>query len=180
VLDAAKKAEFFREGLRRYPDARETVDYFQTSILEAMFAAFEARTNWVNFQPRRDAGNLETGKLIGATDRAIQAWIVGRVGDSPSRVWLSLGLYWKPPRRPNMPVVAACHASGDRGVPLLFTDVPNRPERLHLGPLHRRGESRLFVQAGDDFDAEEAFSLLLDAADEALAMLPNRAADPNG
>lgn len=54
MLDATSKTKFFRDGLVHYPDARETVDYFQTSATEAMFAAFEA-TNWKNFKPHRDS-----------------------------------------------------------------------------------------------------------------------------
>lgn len=49
MLDATAKLNFLREGVKRYPDARETVDYFQTSVLEAIFAAFEARSNWNHF-----------------------------------------------------------------------------------------------------------------------------------
>jgi hypothetical protein len=113
---------------------------------------------------------LETGKLIGTSDRFIHGWIVGTLPPSPNRVWLSLQLYWKPARQPSIPVVAACHASVEKGVVLSFKDVSNRPSSIRLGPLFRKGDSRLFLEAGDSFDPDEAFQLLLESADEALAM----------
>src|SRR5262245_54613041 len=117
MLDDAQMTAFLREGLLRYPDARESVDFFQASILDVLTATFQSKPSWRNFQPRLDSdGNLQSGKVIGAGERYIQLYIAGAVprrmipGDN---VWLSLGLFWKPTRRPNTPVVAACHSWAD-------------------------------------------------------------------
>jgi len=172
MLDRTRKADFIREGLARYPDARETVDYFQSSVMEAIFAAFEAKTNWKNFQPRRDGeGSLESGRGIGSVDRFVQAWIAGTLPNliaANEKVWLSLGLYWRPPTRPSAPVVAACHAWTEKGavVPLV---VPGRNQRIIIGALFKKSERRLLLEPGKDFDPLEALSLLLDTADEAMA-----------
>jgi len=169
MLDRTKKAEFIREGLARYPDARETVDYFQSSVMEAIFTAFETKMNWKTFQPRRLGGSLESGRGIG--DRFIQGWIEGTLQNlyaAGEKMWLTLGLYWRPPRRPSAPVVAACHASREKGALVPLVDVPGRNQRINIGPLYKPGESRLLLEPGQDFDLSETFSLLLDTADEAL------------
>ncbi len=176
MLDHAQVAAFVREGLLRYPDARETVDFFQTSILDALTAAFQSKPSWRNFQPRLDSdGNLQSSKIIGAGDRYIQLYIEGTVPGRmrPSgKAWLSLGLFWKPTRRPNTPVVAACHSSTEKGAPVPLLDLPDRDKRIMLGPLYKRSERRLFLEAGPDFEPAETFALLLEAGDDALAEEP--------
>jgi hypothetical protein len=93
------------------------------------------------------------------------------------RTWLSLGLYWKPPRQPNIPVAAACHASGEKGFMLQLAKAA-RPEPVRLGPLYKRTETRLFVEAGDDFDPAGTFGVLLEAADAAVGAISGAGAEP--
>jgi hypothetical protein len=176
MLEKTSKIEFVRVGLLRYPDARETVDYFQTSVTEAIFAAFEAKTNWKYFQPFRDpGGSLEAGKATGSVDRYIHAFIAGTLPNrngGKEKVWIYLGLYWKPPRRPHAPVVAACSCSVDKGGAVPLLDLPGRDPQVELGALYKRGERRLLLAAREeDFDLDQAFSLLLDCIDEAMAVV---------
>ena len=172
MLETTSKAEFLRVGLVRYPDARETVDYFETSVEEAILAAFQAKTNWKNFQPSRGPeGSLESGKTTGPADRYIQVWITGGLPhriEGQERAWITLGLYWKAPRRPSAPVVAACYATAEKGKPIPLLDLPGRDSQIALGPLYKKGERRLLLEPRDDFAAAEAFALLLDAVDDAL------------
>jgi hypothetical protein len=171
MLDSASKIEFLRIGLARYPDARETVDYFETTLMDPIFAAFNAKADWKSFQPRRDSAQaLQSGKFIGPADRYIHAWIGGTLTSRgiSEKVWLTLGIYWNPSRRPNARAVAASACNIDRGGPVPFADLPGRSERVVIGPLNRPTERRLLLDLGDDFDPAEAFSLLLDAADDAL------------
>ncbi|MBK9240537.1 MAG: hypothetical protein IPL75_09815 [Acidobacteria bacterium] len=171
MLDETGKAQFLRVGLERYPDARDTVDYFQASVVDAIISAFSEKTTWKNFQPRRDAeGNMETGKVIGSGDRYIQAWVLGalpRLSETKERVWLSLGLYWKP-KRLSAPVVAFSNAWTEKGVMVPFSDVAGRDKRVTLGAVTKKSDRRLFLVPGKDFGPEEAFLLLLDSADDAL------------
>ena len=169
MLDDTTKAAFIRDGLVHYPGARETVDYFQTTILESIQKAFEEKDEWKNFKPHRQGGTFEYGKVIGAIDRYIQSWTQGTIPtQSGVKAWLALGLIWKPTRRPSSPVVVVSNAWTDKGVPLPFLDLPARDPRILLGFISRRSERRLFLEPRDDFDPSEAFALLLDAADEAL------------
>lgn len=94
MLGTTSKSEFLRVGLARYPDARETVDYFEVTVMEAIFAAFEAKAVWNRFQPIRDsAGSLLSGKATGTVDRFIHAFVAGtlpnRVGGK-EKVWVSI------------------------------------------------------------------------------------------
>jgi hypothetical protein len=174
--------EFLRTGLGRYPDARETVDYFETTLMNAVLAAFATKRDWKHFVPTRDSdGALESGRAIGPVDRYIHAFIAGaaprRHGDS--RLWLSLGVYWKPRRATDAPVVASCNSwISDRGGAVSFADIASRDQRVILGPLYKKGERRLFLRIGDQFDPVEDFALLLESADEALG--PAEASDRPG
>lgn len=170
MLEKASMMEFLRVGLSRYPDARETVDYFQTSVMEAIFAAFEAKT-WKNFQPFRNQGGLELGKATGSVDRFIQGFIAGTLPNrngGKEKIWIYLGLYWNPRRRPSAQVVAACSSWVEKGGPIPLLDLPGRDQQVALGPLNKRGERRLMVEPREDFDPSETFSLLLDCIDEAM------------
>ncbi len=171
MLEKANKIEFLRVGLSRYPDARETVDYFQTSVMEAIFAALEAKTNWKNFRPHRDSeGRLQSAGAIGPVVRYIQASIDGTLPNrnrGKDNATLYLFLYWNPPLRPKAPVVAACVVwDEERAVPLL--DLPSRDQRIALGLVKKRGEVCLLIEPPDDFDPAEALPLLLDSIDEAM------------
>ncbi len=171
MLEKTSRMEFLRVGLLRYPDARETVDYFQSSVMEAILAAFEAKTNWKNFQPSRNQEGFETGKATGSVDRFIHAFIAGTLPNrngAKEKIWIYLGLYWNPPRRPNAQVVAACSSWVEKGGPISLLDLPDRDQKVALGPLYKRGERRLIVEPREDFDAAETFSLLLDCIDEAM------------
>ena len=63
MLDDTTKAAFIRDGLVHYPGARETVDYFQTTILESIQKAFEEKDEWKNFKPHRQGGTSSMGRL---------------------------------------------------------------------------------------------------------------------
>jgi hypothetical protein len=167
MLGEKNKTEFLRIGLSRYPDARETVDYFQTSMMELIVGAFEAKTTWKNFQPHRDS---EARRTIGTAERYIQAYLEGTL---PSRnrqkenVTLYLFLWWNPPLRPKAQVVAACVAWTEKG-PVPLADLPGRDQRVALGLVKKKGEVCLLLDALEDFDLAEAFPLLLDSIDEAM------------
>ena len=156
---------FLREGLKHYPGAKETVDYFQTCVQEAFSRAFEAKKVWRNFQPVRP--EFESSRWTAST--YMHAYIAGALPKRDvEKAWLSLGLFWNPPllRRP---VVAACHcwiAETDTWVPLRR---PRSEGDLALGRFWKGDNGqRLFLELGDDFDPEVSFGLLLDAADDAL------------
>ena len=173
MIERTSKIEFVRAGLSRYPDARETVDYFETTVMEAIFAAFEAKTIWQHFRPLRNAeGSLESGKATGPVARFINAYIAGALpnrNEGKEKVWLSLGLFWRPPRRPSADVVASSSCWFDRGGgPVPRVDLPSRDSRVAIGPLYKRGERRLILEPREDFDPAEAFALLLDSMDDAL------------
>ena len=172
MIERTSKIEFLRAGLSRYPDARETVDYFETTVMEAIFAAFEAKTSWKNFQLVRSAdGSLVSGKAIGPVARFINAYIAGALpnrNDGKDRVWLSLGLFWRTPRRPNADVVAVADCWFDGGGPVPRVDLPSRDSRVSIGAVYKKGERRLVLEPREDFDPAEAFAILLDSMDDAL------------
>jgi hypothetical protein len=170
MLDATNKIKFFRDGLVHYPDARETVDYFQTSAMEAIFGAFEA-ANWKNFKPHRDSeGSLQSARATGPVDRYIQASIDGTLANrnrGKETVTLYLFLWWNPPLRPKAQVVAACVA-WDEKRPVQLLDLPDRDQRVVLGLVKKKGELCLLLEPTKDFDPAEAFPLLLHSIDEAM------------
>jgi hypothetical protein len=133
---------FLREGLLRYPGARETVQYFERHVLDAIFSAFETRANWKHFQPVRKKGSLEFGKGMGNV--FINAWIVGAV---PTRnlpkVFLGLGLHWTLPLvKGTANAVAACNCNASiDGVnrPVPFNRLESR-QGITLAPVYRRSE----------------------------------------
>lgn len=172
MLDETKKSEFLRLGLERYPDARDTVDYFQTSITDAILAAFVEKTSWKNFAPKRDStGNFENGKVTGSGDRYIQGWVAGtlpHVASSKDRVWLSLGLYWKP-KYASASVVAFSSAWTEKGASVPFVDVLGRDVSVKLGALSKKSERRLYLVPDANFEIAEAFLTLLNCADDALS-----------
>lgn len=176
MIENTSKVEFLRVGLERYPDACETVDYFEKSVTEAIVAAFKAKTNWKNFRPHRgdSEGSLQTGN--GTGDRFIHAFMGGtlpnRNGDK-EKVWIDLGFYWNPPRRPMRQFVAACFCWLDEDEkPVSLLDLPSRDQKVELGPVYKRNERQLVLEArAEDFDPEKAFSLLLDSIDEALGVV---------
>lgn len=165
------KAEFFREGLLRYAEARETVTYFQTCVQEAIAAAFEAKSTWAHFIPTRTEPDqrLEVGKGMGVV--FIQSYIAGTIPCRAvnSKVWLSLGVYWNAPLKPSS-VVAASHCWLDAGPWVPFRSVAAGRE-VSVAALYKKNERRLVVPAGEGFDPETSFGLLLDATDEALGPL---------
>jgi len=85
-------------------------------------------------------------------------------------VWLSLGLFWRTPRRPHADVLAVtdCWFDGGGG-PAPRVDLPSRDSRVAIGPVYKRSERRLILEPREDFDPVEAFGLLLDSMDDALS-----------
>jgi hypothetical protein len=173
MLDKGTAIEFLRTGVVRYPDARETVDYFETVMMDEIFAAFNARNPWKHFRPLSKDGDLELGKGVGpGADRYVQAYIAGAL---PSRelekVWLSLGVYWNPPRLPNSRAVAACTCwiAGGGGA-VAFREVPTRDQRVLIAPIYKRDPHRrlLLELREQSFNPALDFALLLDSADEGL------------
>ncbi len=174
MLDKASEGNFIRIGLERYPDARETVDYFETAVMQAIFSAFEGKGDWKHFQPARDPmGGLYSGKAIGPVDRYIHAFIKGGVPARNGRneaIWLSLGVYWNPARRPSAKVVASSTSWVEAGGPTLpLLDVTTRDRRVFIGQVNRRDRPRMVVELDEGLELSEAFGLLLDSLDNALA-----------
>lgn len=173
MLDKTSRIDFLRTGLTRYADARETVDYFETTMMDSIVAAFEAKTDWTNFQPIRDSdGHLQFGKAIGPVDRFVHAYIAGALPtrNEKRRAYLSLGVYWNPRQFKSARVVAASQCwMGEKGGVVSFLDLDSRDTRLVLGSIHKRGERRVLLEVNDGFEPVEDFALLLDSADDALA-----------
>ena len=182
---AGKTSEitFFREGLSHYPDARETVDYFENCVQEAISTAFDAKTNWKKFQPVRDSGgSLQKTKVTGPVDRYISVNVVGtlpnRIGGA-ERVWIVLGLCWNPRCRPARSV-AFCYGVTEKSTAVQLLDLPARDKRLVIGPLNRKSERRLLLDADDDFDPDEVFPLLLDSVEDAMVVAETGNGTPEG
>ena len=53
-------------------------------------------------------------------------------------------------------------------------------KRLVIGPLNRKSERRLLLDADDDFDPNEAFPLLLDSLEDALGVVDTGNGTPEG
>jgi hypothetical protein len=164
-----QKRPSFAKDLRGIPTHARRWTSFRRPWWKLFKRPFEAKTDWKNFHPRKRDTSFEYGKVIGPIDRYIQLWVEGTMPNQNGiRAWLSLGLFWKPARRPSAPVVAVSYAWTEKGVPLSLVDLPGRNPHVLLGPLSKRSERRLFLEPGDEFDPGETFGLLLDAADEAL------------
>lgn len=166
MAEAMDKVAFIREGLSRYADARDTVNYFQTCVYDALMAAFEAKESWKHFEPIRTKDGFQSGRAPGAV--FLHAYIAGHVPsrDIKEKAWLSLGLYWNPRFRPKS-VVAATLCWVDGGGLARFNPPPASGS-IALAPLFKRSELRLVMEAGPGFDPEVSFGELLDASDEAL------------
>ena len=174
MAGAIDKSGFIREGLSRYAEARETVSYFQTCVYDALMSAFDAKTNWTHFEPVRRNNGFESGKAPGAV--FLHAYIAGHVPcrNIKEKAWLSLGLYWNARCRPKS-VVAASMCWIDGGGPVVPFNHPKSRSGFGIGPLYRRSEMRLIMEAGPDFSPEMSFADLLDASDEALGPVENDA-----
>ena len=164
--------EFLRAGVVRYPDAWETVDYFETVILEQIFAAFNARDPWKHFHPSSKDGDLESGKGVGpGADRYVHAYIAGAL---PSRelekVWLSLGVsgtrHVVQIRGRSLLAPVGLRGAGER----LRLGIPTRDQRLQIAPIYKTDPHRrlLLELSEQSFNPALDFALLLDAADEGL------------
>lgn len=167
-MSSEHEKDFFREGLRRYAAARETVTYFQESVYNAIAKAFEQKQMWTYFEPARPDGNFESGKGMGAV--FIHGYIAGRVPnrDPGKKAWLSLGLHWNTPLFREAPVVAVAQCWFDAGSsPVPFTAAP-AGTGTKIGALYRKSDRRLLLPANHEFDPDTDFARLLDAADSAL------------
>ena len=63
---------FFREGLARYPEARETVDFFENSVLDALSKAFEEKTEWKGLSRKAQEAVLRRDQAATTELRNIQ------------------------------------------------------------------------------------------------------------
>ncbi len=181
MLEKTNKNTFLRLGLSHYPDARETVDYFEDCVEKAIFRSFEAKNSWKTFQPSRDAGgNLQLTKFTGPVDRFICGYLTGTLPNQTSnaeKVWITLGLAWNPRCRPE-PVLAYGSGSTVKGSPIPLRDLQDRDRRVSIGPLNKKSERRLLVGPGPDFDPDELFPLLLDALDNAMEVIESGNSTP--
>lgn len=184
MADRASEIAFFREGLSHYPDARETVDYFEKSVEESISRAFDAKTQWKTFQPTYEAAlRIKKTKFIGQLDPHVSVYIGGTLpsqNGSQVKVWVYLGLWWNPQYCPSMSSVAYCHCARERGTSIQLPDLPNRDKRLSFGPLNRKNKLCLLLNANSDFDPDDAFPLLLDALDDALSAIDAGIGIPEG
>ena len=177
MLEKADQIKFLRDGLLRYPDAHDTVDYFEKLVMESILGAFDGKTVWKELRPTRGAdGKIQATKGIG--NRFLSYFVSvtrpHRNADK-DRIWMALGLYWNPKRRPSAQVVAACTSWVDKGGPVPLLDLPDRDPRVVIGEVDKRGERRLLIEPAEDFDPAEAFPLLLDSMDAAMVLQPRSA-----
>lgn len=163
---------FIRDGLSRYAQARDTIEYFESRMHEVLRQTFDERTTWKNFRRARDTnGDLLppiTGRS-GAQTRWLWAYVEGeKRGDE--KTFLTLGLCWNPPKVPNPVVLYSAFTTG-AGKLVNLTDRPDRDPRVRLGSIDRN-ERRAFLVPTADFDAASDLAVLLEATDAGIPPAP--------
>lgn len=164
---------FVRDGLRRYADAADAVDAYESEIRERLLSAFEQKKDWKNFRARRgDRGRgkaLPYGVLNGAFGRMI--W-TNQTSEDPEAGWIDLGLWWRSPRARDG-VVAYCGRTAPNWRPLNVS-LADPVQPVVCGPIDQN-KRKLYVVLSTEHDVSEIARLLLDEMDRALAIK-----DPEG
>lgn len=147
--------EFVRTGLARYPDARETIGFFEEAILKSIVDALQQR-QWRTFRPStNNMAIVSKGKV----DTFLHAFLEGSTKSQGKVRFVYLGIYW------NDPVVAAVSICDEKWkeLPLkLPTVAPD--EGIKFDP----SDQNLFLAVGKDFQPDADFKRLLDALEDAI------------
>jgi hypothetical protein len=169
MLDEKAKAEFLRLGVSKYPDAWATVDAFENEIFSAIKAAFEEKAPWAGFEPRLVNGSVDFKKLIGRELRWMSGSVIGTLAslDGPQLGEINLGVFWNPPHQSHSVVAACAPWLGKSWMAMRWPEQRQPP--LEVGPLYNKNERRLYVGLSRQTELREAFTMLLDAVDNALA-----------
>ncbi len=176
-MSASNEIELFiREGLTRYADARDAVNYFEREVQDRLLAILEGKMDWSNFRGQRgERGRgkaLSSGTWSGVEGRTIFA---SQLAKDEAEGSLELGLWWRSARARDG-VLAYCNR-WDRGYKArrIRLDDPKRP--VECKPIGTRKPS-LFVVLDPDANLETIGRLLLDEMDRALATsLPKKKND---
>lgn len=152
--------EFVRAGLDRYPGARDTVRFFEETILQAIGDALAQRP-WRTFRP----ATLGAGKLaISKTKREyngipfLQVGLEGLGRAQEQKVRIVAGIYW------DNPVVAEVSLWDPK-----WKRLPMKPPAsLAAGIWFNPSEPGLNLHVGKEFEPEADFKRLLDALEDAM------------
>lgn len=148
--------EFVRVGLDRYPDARETVRFFEETIHKSIVDALQQRP-WRTFRP---SSSLKGGQAISKNkgDTFLHAWIEGSTERQSSVRFVYLGIYWEDP------VVAAVGLWGEKWKKLSIRP----PNSLDRGIWFNPSDQSLSLHVGKEFEPDADFNRLLDALEDAM------------
>jgi hypothetical protein len=147
--------EFVRTGLVRYPDARDTIRYFEETIHKTVVDTLRQR-EWRTFHPSKSAkGDLAIGKNKG--DTFLHAWLEGST-TRQGKLFVYLGIYWEEP------VVAAVGLMDEKWKRLPVKPPSASNERIKFNP----SDQSLGLQVGQEFEPDPDFKRLLDALEDAI------------
>ena len=149
--------EFVRTGLVRYPDARETIDFFEDTILKSVVDALQQR-KWRTFRP----SNIKNGLAIAAKgkgDTYLQAFLEGSTKSRGKLRIVYLGIYW------DDPVVASVSLCDEK-----WKELPLKPPTVapDEGIKFNPSDQSLFLAVGKEFEPDADFKRLLDALEDAI------------
>lgn len=148
--------EFVRSGLDRYPDARETLGFFEETIHKSLVDALRQR-EWRTFRPSTsNKGGLAIVKAKG--DTFLHAWLEGSTTRQGTVRFVYLGIYWEDP------VVAAVGLWDERWKKLPVKPPSGLIEGIKFNP----SDQSLGLEVGKDFEPDADFKRLLDALEDAL------------
>ena len=148
--------EFVRTGMDRYPDARETVGYFEETIHKSIVDALQQR-KWRTFRPSsNNKGSLAITKSKG--DMYLDAWLEGSTKRRKDIRFVYVGIYWEDP------VIAAVGLMDER-----WKTLPLNPPRAPKGGItFDPSDQYLGLAVGKEFEPDADFKRLLDALEDAL------------
>lgn len=150
--------EFVRTGLARYPDARETIGFFEEAILKSVVDALQQR-KWRTFRP---STNNKSGLAIAAKgkgDTYLHAFLEGSTKSQGMVRIVYLGIYWEDP------VVAAVSLCDEK-----WKEFPLKPPTVapDEGIKFNPSDQSLFLAVGNEFEPDADFKRLLDALEDAI------------
>lgn len=172
MLDKTQQMKFVQAGLEAYPDAKDTVEYFEESVFAALTTALESKV-WRNVEPKKAKNQVVTSRARGTAPRALNTWIEGRVIARPEiaerRVFVFLAMMWNPPAAVGAKVALVASAGFERGsVPLL--DLASRDAQVRLVKF-KGSDARLVAKIAEFKEPWDALPGLLEALDDALGAL---------
>lgn len=159
---------FLREGLKRYPEARHTVETFEEEIKERLTSLLTGKTDWLNFKPRPDDQPRAVSAKTGNGMDGCWIWASRLAHDNDDT--LSLGLWWGCPRADDLILYASYWKAGGRELDIKL-ESPTPPVVCKPADTSKR---RLFVHLKEGDDLAEMARLLLDDMDRALPASLNK------